>query len=242
MSQKTILITGCNSGIGLKTAHLFLSKNFSVIGLDISSNAENSLNAHIDNFRYFKCDVSKHEEFKAVFDQLGEDFKLNCLVNNAGILGPRKKVVDYPEDIFAKVIDVNLKGVYYGMKYAIPLLLKAENPSIVNVASVAGHVGMAAHLAYSASKHAVVGMTKTSAVEYAKAGLRINAICPGFTSTAMVKEAQVDADYLNALIYATPMRRLGTPEEIAKAIYYLAEEASFVTGQSLIIDGGLSSQ
>lgn len=242
MSQKTVLITGCNSGIGLNTAQLFLSKNFIVIGLDISTDADNSLQAHTDTFRYFKCDVSDHKAFKSVFVQLGDDFKLNCLVNNAGILGPRKKVVDYPEDIFARVIDVNLKGVYYGMKYAIPLLLKAENPSIVNVASVAGHVGMAAHLAYSASKHAVVGMTKTSAVEYAKSGLRINAICPGFTSTAMVKEAEVDADYLNALIYATPMRRLGTSEEIANAIYYLAEEASFVTGQSLIIDGGLSSQ
>jgi 3-oxoacyl-[acyl-carrier protein] reductase len=108
---------------------------------------------------------------------------------------------------------------------------------------VAGHLGMGGHVAYSASKHAVVGMTKTVALEYAKHGIRVNCVCPGFTKTNMLNSADVNDDYKNALLYATPMKRFGEPSEIADAVLYLASSgSSFITGQSLILDGGLSVQ
>jgi NAD(P)-dependent dehydrogenase (short-subunit alcohol dehydrogenase family) len=240
MLIKTALISGVNSGIGYETALYFISKKIHVIGIDLSTSANQELiNAGLT---YFSCDVSDSNAVKSLFKMLqSKNIKLQILVNNAGILGPTNKVTDYPEENFSKVIDVNLKGVYYMMKAAIPGLLENEASSIVNVASVAGIVGMASHIAYSASKHAVVGMTKTTAMEYARKGLRVNAVCPGFTVTAMVSAA--DEKYAQNMVLSTPMKRLGNPIEIAKAIYYLAsDESEFVTGHSLIIDGGLTAQ
>jgi NAD(P)-dependent dehydrogenase (short-subunit alcohol dehydrogenase family) len=240
MQTKTALISGVNSGIGFETALYFIQKNIQVIGIDLSPAANQELSKA--GMTYFSCDVSNPVSVTELFKNLlSKNIKLQMLVNNAGILGPTHKITDYPEDSFSKVIDVNLKGVYYMMKAAIPGLLENDASSIVNVASVAGVVGMASHIAYSASKHAVVGMTKTTAIEYAKKGLRVNAVCPGFTETAMVNAA--DERYYQNMVFATPMKRLGIPSEIAKAIYYLAsDESEFVTGHSLIIDGGLSAQ
>jgi NAD(P)-dependent dehydrogenase (short-subunit alcohol dehydrogenase family) len=240
MQTKTALISGVNSGIGFETALYFISKNINVVGIDLSEVANQELSK--SGITYFSCDVSDPNAVQNLFKSLeSKNIKLQILVNNAGILGPTNKVIDYPEENFSKVIDVNLKGVYYMMKAAIPGLLLNEASAIVNVASVAGIVGMASHIAYSASKHAVVGMTKSTAIEYARKGLRVNAVCPGFTETAMVNAA--DEKYAQNMILSTPMKRLGDAKEIAKAIHYLAtEESEFVTGHSLIIDGGLTAQ
>jgi NAD(P)-dependent dehydrogenase (short-subunit alcohol dehydrogenase family) len=240
MQTKTALISGVNSGIGFETALYFISKNINVVGIDLSEVANQELSK--SGITYFSCDVSDPNAVQNLFKTLeSKNIKLQILVNNAGILGPTNKVIDYPEENFSKVIDVNLKGVYYMMKAAIPGLLENPASAIVNVASVAGIVGMSSHIAYSASKHAVVGMTKSTAIEYARKGLRVNAVCPGFTETAMVNAA--DEKYAQNMILSTPMKRLGDAKEIAKAIHYLAtEESEFVTGHSLIIDGGLTAQ
>jgi NAD(P)-dependent dehydrogenase (short-subunit alcohol dehydrogenase family) len=240
MQTKTALISGVNSGIGFETALYFISKNINVVGIDLADTANAALTEV--GVTYYSCDVSDINAVKALFENLSsKGIKLQMLVNNAGVLGPTNKIADYPEESFSKVIDVNLKGVYYMMKTAIPGLLENEASTIVNVASVAGIVGMASHIAYSASKHAVVGMTKSTAIEYARKGLRVNAVCPGFTETAMVNAA--DEKYAQNMILATPVKRLGDAKEIAKAIFYLAsDESEFVTGHSLIIDGGLTAQ
>jgi NAD(P)-dependent dehydrogenase (short-subunit alcohol dehydrogenase family) len=191
--------------------------------------------------QYFKCDVSNSQEVEQFFGRLNTE--IDVLVNNAGILGPRLKTEEYPTDAFEKILDINVKGVFYMTKYGLPHLKKDSNSAIVNVASVAGLVGMTNHIAYSASKHAVVGMTKTWALEYAKKGIRVNAVCPGFTDTSMVGNANLDKDYIAGLKYVTPMKRFGEAEEIAAGIYYLASaSASFVTGQCLTLDGGLTAQ
>jgi NAD(P)-dependent dehydrogenase (short-subunit alcohol dehydrogenase family) len=245
MSKRKVIITGLNSGIGYAAALIFAKEGYHIFGLDLAGELNPSLllkiktlGAEID---YSQCDVSDYEQVSAYFDNINTE--IDVLVNNAGILGPRIKTEQYPNDAFNSIVDINIKGVFYMCKYALKHLKKQQNSSIVNVASVAGLLGMANHIAYSASKHAVIGMTKTLALEYAKVGIRVNAVCPGFTDTSMVEKAQLEEDYINGLKYATPMKRFGEAEEIAAGIYYLASSnASFVTGQCLTLDGGLTAQ
>lgn len=245
MSKKKVVISGVNSGIGYATALVFAKEGYVVYGLDLSSDVNPSLALKIKTLgsviNYAVCDVSDNEQVAAYFDTLNTE--IDVLVNNAGILGPRIKTEEYPKDAFDSIIDVNVKGVFYLTKHGLTHLKKQAGSSIVNVASVAGLVGMANHIAYSASKHAVVGMTKTLALEYAKVGIRVNAVCPGFTDTSMVEKAQLEMDYVNGLKYSTPMKRFGEAEEIAAGIFYLASSnASFITGHCLTIDGGLTAQ
>jgi NAD(P)-dependent dehydrogenase (short-subunit alcohol dehydrogenase family) len=245
MSKKKVVISGVNSGIGYATALIFAKEGYVVYGLDLASEVNPSLALKIKTLgsvlNYASCDVSDNEQVAAYFGSL--NIEINVLVNNAGILGPRIKTEEYPKDAFDSIIDVNVKGVFYMTKHGLPHLNKQGGSSIVNVASVAGLIGMSKHIAYSASKHAVVGMTKTLALEYAKVGIRVNAVCPGFTDTSMVENAQLEIDYINGLKYSTPLKRFGEAEEIAAGIFYLASSnASFITGQCLTIDGGLTAQ
>lgn len=245
MSKKKVVISGVNSGIGYATALVFAKEGYIVFGIDLTSEVSPSLALKIktlgSGINYSMCDVSDNEQVAVYFDSLNTE--IDVLVNNAGILGPRIKTEEYPKDAFDSIIDVNVKGVFYLTKHGLPHLKKQAGSSIVNVASVAGLVGMSNHIAYSASKHAVVGMTKTLALEYAKVGIRVNAVCPGFTDTSMVEKAQLEVDYINGLKYSTPMKRFGEAEEIAAGIFYLASSnASFITGQCLTMDGGLTAQ
>ncbi len=245
MSKKKVVISGVNSGIGYATALVFAKEGYVVYGIDLTSEVSPSLALKIKTLgsvlNYAKCDVSDNEQVAVYFDSLNTE--IDVLVNNAGILGPRIKTEEYPKDAFDSIIDVNVKGVFYLTKHGLPHLKKQAGSSIVNVASVAGLVGMTNHIAYSASKHAVVGMTKTLALEYAKVGIRVNAVCPGFTDTSMVEKAHLEIDYINGLKYVTPMKRFGEAEEIAAGIFYLASSnASFITGQCLTMDGGLTAQ
>jgi 3-oxoacyl-[acyl-carrier protein] reductase len=247
-TSKVALITGCNSGIGYATCLLFAKEKCEILALDLDTEINPNLKVKLKSlgaaFTYFSCDVSDYSAVSAVFEIIKDTHPhLNFLVNNAGILGPRLKTENYEVADFDSVINVNVKGVYYMMKAVLPLFVKQNQGVIINTASVAGHLGMQGHIAYSASKHAVVGMTKTVALEYAQTGIRVNAVCPGFTQTAMLDKAVLDPEYVATLKYATPMKRFAEAGEIASAIVFLASnDASFMTGQSLILDGGLSVQ
>lgn len=247
--NKTVVVTGGNAGIGAATIKSFLAVGAKVASIDLATDlADEFANlpaAQFSNLHYYTCDVSNFDQVSAVYKQIITDLSgIDVTVNNAGILGPRVRSDEYPVDDFARVIDVNVKGVWYCMKAALQHFAATKKAGvIVNTASVAGHLGMAGHIAYSASKHAVVGMTKTAAVEYGKFGIRVNAVCPGFTETAMLHSDNADDQYRDMLQFATPMKRFGKPEEIAAGILYLASDtASFMNGQSLILDGGLSVQ
>ncbi|GAB4243708.1 MAG: hypothetical protein Tsb0034_21660 [Ekhidna sp.] len=177
---------------------------------------------------------------RAAYDRFD---RLDVLVNNAGI-GPKKlvKTADSSLDDWQEVVGVNQSGVYYGMKYAIPYMLKQGHGIIVNVASLAGLKAAPNHISYTASKHAVVGMTKTVAQEYGKSNIRVNAVCPGYTDTQHLDQLHTTKPELKErLLKATPMNRYAKVDEIAEAIYWLcSDHASFITGQTLTIDGGIS--
>ncbi|AWV97566.1 SDR family NAD(P)-dependent oxidoreductase [Arcticibacterium luteifluviistationis] len=242
--NKNVLITGGNAGIGLETAHKFIAEGAKIVVFDIQAQKSAELEKINGDVHYIQCDVAKSENVKAAFKRAIDTVqKIDILINNAGILGPRVKTEDYPEEDFDRVIDINVKGVFYCMKEAISIFKNIGGGVIVNTASVAGKIGMSRHLAYSASKHAVIGMTKSAAVEYAKQNIRINAVCPGFTETSMLETINEEPEYKQMLRFATPMKRFGKPQEIATAILFLAsDESSFMTGQGVVLDGGLSVQ
>lgn len=246
--DKIVIITGGNSGIGKAAALLFAQEGAKVMVADLSEAIDTELAYAVSQsdgeVRFVKVNVTKLSDIENMIEQTISLWgKFDILVNSAGVLGPRIRTEKYPEEEFDKIIDVNVKGLWHCMKVALRYLVEQRSGNIVNIASVAGHLGMVGHIAYAASKHAVVGMTKTAAIEFAKHGIRINAVCPGFTQTPMLEGADTDVAYLEALQYSTPMKRFGKPEEIASAILYLAaDEASFITGQSVIVDGGLILQ
>ena len=244
-NDKVVIITGGNSGIGKATALAFAKEGAQVVIADLSDKIEATiLDSKLDRFLYSKVDVSKWEEVKNLVQKtIQEKGRLDVLVNNAGIGGPRLRTDEYTDEAFDHVMNVNVKGVWYGMKAALPYFKANKCGSIINIASLAGHVVMGGYLAYAASKHAVLGMTKVAAVEFAKYGVRINAVCPGFTLTPMFEDVEGHEKLKDNLQQAIPMKRFGQPDEIAKTILFLAsDDSSFTTGQGLIVDGGLSLQ
>ena len=166
---------------------------------------------------------------------------LALLVNNAGIGGPAGPTGDYPLDGWRKVMGINLDGVFYGLRYGIPAMLKSGGGSIVNIASILGNVGFANAPAYVAAKHAVVGLTKAAAVDHAKQGIRVNAIGPAFIETPLL--ANLPAGAKEALVAAHPIGRLGRAEEVANlTLFLLSYQASFITGSYHLVDGGYCAQ
>ncbi len=248
LKNKVVLITGANSGIGFASCLQFARQKSRIICLDIGREINLELSKKLSSlkasFSYYACDVSDRDQvsdtFRAILQETGH---IDVLVNNAGVLGPKRKTEDYPEEEFDRIIDINVKGVYYFMKAALRHFAERNQGVIVNTASVAATLGMAGHLAYAASKHAVLGMTRTAAIEYGRQGIRVNAVCPGFTQTSMLENADADLQFRETLKFATPMKRFGEADEIAEAIIFLASDASgFITGQGIILDGGLSVQ
>jgi NAD(P)-dependent dehydrogenase (short-subunit alcohol dehydrogenase family) len=245
-TDRVALVTGAASGIGRAVAQAFAQAGARLVISDLDQaageEAARSLQGSSGEALFFPADVTQPDQVEALLEAaLSRYQKLDFAVNNAGVSGPRQRTADYPTDEWQRVIDINLNGVWYCMRAEISQMLKQGGGCIVNVASVAGLVGFPSHAAYAASKHAVVGLTKTAALEYVRKGIRINAVCPGFTDTPMVQaERDQDPEYSRRLILGVPARRLGQVEEIAAAILYLcSDQAGFVVGHTLVLDGGI---
>jgi NAD(P)-dependent dehydrogenase (short-subunit alcohol dehydrogenase family) len=194
---------------------------------------------------FIKTDVAKQDQVKAMVEKTVEKWgRLDCAFNNAGIEGEQAPTADCSLENWQRVIDINLNGVFYSMKYEIPEMLKTGGGSIVNMASVAGRVGFVNIPAYTASKHAVNGLTKTAALEYAKEDIRVNAVCPGIIKTEMIDRFTGGQDEaIENMKSMEPVGRMGEPEEIADAVMFLcSEKATFITGHPLVVDGGFVAQ
>jgi NAD(P)-dependent dehydrogenase (short-subunit alcohol dehydrogenase family) len=246
---KIVLVTGGGSGIGQATALALAREGARVIVADVLVEGGEETVRRIKNADgeaiFVKSDVSKAAEVEILIKKIIETYdRLDCAVNNAGIEGEQAPTSEYAEENWDRLIDVNLKGVWLCMKYEIPQMLKQGGGAIVNMASVAGLVGFQNLSAYVASKHGIIGLTKTAALEYAKNRIRINAVCPGVIRTAMVDrilggDAEAEAQF----VAMEPIGRLGAPEEIAEAVVWLCSDAaSFVTGHPMVADGGLVAQ
>lgn len=246
---KVALVTGGASGIGRATALAFAREGAKVLVSDVVvAGGEETvvlIKAAGGEAQFVKADVAKPAEVDALVAKVvAAHGRLDCAFNNAGIEGAMTSTVDCTEENWDRTIAVNLKGVWLCMKAEIAQMLKQGGGAIVNTASVAGLVGFAGLPAYVASKHGVVGLTKTAALEYAKSGIRINAVCPGGIQTPMLERLfQSQPQTSEAIAAMEPVGRLGTPEEIAEAVVWLCSDAaSFVTGLPMAIDGGLVAQ
>jgi NAD(P)-dependent dehydrogenase (short-subunit alcohol dehydrogenase family) len=246
LEKKVAIITGAGSGIGKATAELFAKEGAKVIVSDIN---ESNGKSAVDEIKkkggeafFVKADSSKPEDNEALVKQTIERYgALDIAVNNAGIGGPLGETGKYPIDGWQKVIDINLSGVFYGLRYQIPAMLE-KGGSIVNIASILGSAGTKFSPAYVAAKHGVVGLTKAAALEYADKNIRINSVGPGYIKTPLV-ENSLDADALKALVGLHPIGRLGESQEIAELILWLASsKSSFVTGGYYPADGGYLAQ
>ncbi|ELR71105.1 3-oxoacyl-[acyl-carrier protein] reductase [Fulvivirga imtechensis AK7] len=241
--NKVALVTGGAFGIGKATAILFARKGAKVAVADWIEDSEtiDIIKKEGGEAIFIKCDVSKPADVAEMVNKTVKAFgRLDYAVNNAGIEGVNAPVHECTEENWDKTININLKGIWLCMKNEIPVMLKQGKGAIVNIASIAGLVGFPGLPAYVASKHAVVGLTKTAALENAKAGIRVNVVCPGVIKTPMVdrvtgKDKTVEKAYEDM----EPVGRMGQPEEVAEAIIWLSSDAaSFVTGDAMAVDGG----
>jgi len=246
--DKVVLVTGGSFGIGRATAVAFARRGAQVVIADwIADKDSETINAirkeGTEGF-FIQCDVSNADHVLTLMKEISSRFgKLDFAVNNAGIEGTSATTHECTEENWDKTIGVNLKGVWLCMKQEIPFMLKNGKGVIINIASVAGLSGFTGLPAYVASKHGIVGLTKTAALEYAKQGIRVNAVCPGVIHTAMVdritgKDKEVEKQYVSM----EPVGRMGMPEEVAEAVAWLCSDAaSFVTGIAMPVDGGFSA-
>ncbi|MFC9252783.1 SDR family NAD(P)-dependent oxidoreductase [Amycolatopsis thailandensis] len=246
LDGKVALITGATGGIGRATAELFAREGAGLVVTDIDRNAVEGLAASLEaedaDVLAARLDVASPENWSEAIESTRRRFgRLDILVNIAG-------VVDWPgieettKDAWDRVIAVNQTGTWLGMKAAMPLLRASGNASVINTSSVLGLVGSGAAAAYQASKGAVRLLTKTAAVEYATRGVRVNSVHPGVIATPMIQELLDERGDEQPDIRRTPMRRAGSPAEIAPAMLFLAgDESSFVTGAEFVVDGGLTA-
>jgi NAD(P)-dependent dehydrogenase (short-subunit alcohol dehydrogenase family) len=247
--ERVALVTGASSGIGRASALAFARAGAKVVVADLTESGGSETVALITSAGgealFVQTDVSKNSEVKSLIEKIVARFgKLDFAHNNAGTEGMIASTHDCSEENWDTIINTNLKGVWLCLKYEITQMLQQRCGAIVNTSSIAGLVGFKGCPAYSASKHGVVGLTKTAALEYAKSGVRINAVCPGLIRTPMI-ERQVKGDpQIEARLLAfQPSGRMGTPEEVAETVLWLCSDgASFVTGAALQVDGGLVAQ
>jgi NAD(P)-dependent dehydrogenase (short-subunit alcohol dehydrogenase family) len=243
-----ILVTGGGSGIGRAAALLFAREGGRLVVVDQD---EGEAQATAKSIREaggealaIGADVSREADCRGMVERaLAANGRLHVAFNNAGVGASGFAVADEEEVSWSRLIDVNLKGIFLAMKYEIPAMVAAGGGAIVNTASVAGLVGERGIGAYAASKHGVVGLTRTAALDYIGQGVRINAVCPGATRTRMLANWFQDPEVEQFILSRHPIGRIAEPEEIARAVLFLAsDDASFVVGQALAVDGGLTAQ
>ena len=245
--NKVALVTGASFGIGRATAILFAHKGAKVVLVDWHENSEtlDFITAFGGEALFIKCDVSQLSEVQKMIQKIISVYgRLDFAFNNAGIEGTSATITECTEENWDKTIGINLKGIWGCMKYEIPEMLKHGNGAIINCASIAGLVGFPGLPAYVASKHGVIGLTKTAALENAKLGIRVNAVCPGAIKTPMIDRLTGNKKKVEAQFAAQePIGRLGNPNEVANAVIWLCSDAaSFVTGHAMPVDGGWTAQ
>lgn len=247
--DKVALITGASSGIGRATALAFAAEGAAVMIGDVQAEGAGETARMIEKAGgkagFVRCDVSKTADVRNLVDKTIEKFRrLDYAFNNAGIEGEQATTAECTEENWDRVVGIDLKGVWLCMKYEIPHVLRQGAGAIVNCSSVAGLVGFQGIPAYVAAKHGVVGLTRAAALEHAKAGIRINAVCPGVIETPMIDRfVHGEAQARKVLVEGEPVGRIGKPEEVAGAVVWLCSDAaSFVTGVALPVDGGWVAQ
>ncbi len=244
LTNKVAIVTGGSSGIGKSIVELFVREGAAVVVSDLDQDKGERVAGEIRDVggkaMFVKANVAEPADsertVKAALDKFG---RLDYACNNAGIGGEQNPTADMSVEGWQKVISINLSGVFYGMKYQIPAMLKGGGGSIVNIASILGQVGFANSSGYVAAKHGVVGLSQNAALEYSSKGVRVNAVGPGFIHTPMIENMEEDKKINDMLISLHPIGRLGKAEEVAELVVWLCSaKASFVTGAYYPVDGG----
>jgi NAD(P)-dependent dehydrogenase (short-subunit alcohol dehydrogenase family) len=248
MARKVAMVTGAGSGIGRATAEAFAAAGYSVMLADLDEDggatAQAAIRAGGGECRFLRCNVADGGEVQQVVEQTVTEFGgLDAAFNAAGISGEAGRMTaDCSPENWNAVLGVNLTGVWNCLRHQIPAMLANGGGAIVNCASSAGIRGAAYCAVYSASKHGVVGLTRSAALEYGSRGVRINAVCPGMIDTPMTQDPAMQ-DVIAMLVEQSPLQRMGRPQEVAAAVLWLCgEQATFVHGQAIPIDGALTSR
>ena len=247
--QKAAIITGGSSGIG-RAAAIALAKQGVKIAIAARRAKEGEETVRLvkeagSDGIFVKTDVANENDVRSLVEKTVKTYgRLDYAFNNAGIEETPTSLVEQTSNVFDQIMNVNVKGVWLSMKYEIPEMIRTGGGAIVNTSSGAGVIGYPQQPIYIASKHAVLGLTKSAALEYAKSGIRINAIAPGVTETEMVERvAEDDKQLIESIKSITPIGRIGDPQEIANAVVWLlSDKASFVLGHTLLVDGGAVSR
>lgn len=246
---KAVLVTGGASGIGRAVVERLAADGARLVIADILAGEGESVAEQIRQAGgeavFVHTDARNGDQVQAMVATALDTYgRLDCAVNNAGVEHGLQALADFGEEDWERVQDINLKGVWLCLKHELPVMVRQGQGSIVNLASVAGLVGAPLFGPYVASKHGVVGLTRTAALEYGRMGVRVNAVCPSAIRTEMFERSLTDRrDLAEKLVRNSPMRRLGEPAEVAEAVVWLCSDAaSFVNGHALTVDGGMTAQ